>query len=78
MAITFLLDFVGGQTESDAFTLQWSSYPIPDSIQMTNINSCRKTDPWYCDEEIQPVIEEAWMETNWDDSLALRRQAMRH
>lgn len=76
--MTFLLDFVRGRIESDAFTLQWSSYPILDSIQMTNINSCRKTDPWYCNEEIQPIIEKAWMETNSDRALALRRQVMRH
>ena len=74
----FLLDFVRGRIDSDSFTLQWGSYPILDSIQMTNINSCRKSDPWYCDENIQPTIEAAWAESDPDLALALRRQVMRH
>ncbi len=74
----FLLDFVRDRIDTDAFTLQWGSYPILDAIQMTNINSCRKSSPWYCDRTIQPVIEAAWVETDPDKALALRHQVMRH
>lgn len=74
----FLLDFVRGRIEADAFTLQWGTYPILDCINTTNINSCRKADPWYCDETIQPIIEAAWIETDEDKALALRHQIMRH
>ncbi len=76
--MSFLMDFVRGRIDADSFTLQWGSYPILDSIQMTNINSCRKSEPWYCDEEIQPTIEAAWMETDPDVALALRHEVMRH
>jgi len=72
----FLGDFVRGRIATDAFTLQWGSYPLLDSIQMTNINSCRKTQPWFCDETIQPVIEAAWLETDSSQALALRQQVM--
>jgi peptide/nickel transport system substrate-binding protein len=74
----FLLDFVRDRIEADSFTLQWGSYPILDAIQMTNINSCRKADPWYCDQDIQPTIEAAWAETDPDKALDLRQQVMRH
>ncbi|MBT4739835.1 MAG: ABC transporter substrate-binding protein [Rhodospirillaceae bacterium] len=76
--MSFLLDFVRGRIEADSFTLQWGAYPILDSIQMTNINSCRKSQPWYCDDDIQPVIEAAWTETDPQQALDLRRQVMRH
>ena len=74
----FLLSFVRDRIEADAFTLQWGTYPILDAIQTTNINSCRKPSPWYCDRTIQPVIEAAWVETDPDKALALRHQVMRH
>ncbi|MCB2108807.1 MAG: ABC transporter substrate-binding protein [Rhodobacteraceae bacterium] len=76
--IRYLTDFVRGRYEADAMTLQWGAYPTLDSIQMTNLSSCRKTVPWYCDQAIQPVIEEAWLETDPDKALALRRQVMRY
>ncbi len=72
----FLGDFVRGRISTDAFTLQWGSYPLLDAIQMTNINSCRKTQPWFCDETIQPVIEAAWLETDPQQALALRQDVM--
>ena len=74
----FLMDFVRGRIETDSFTLQWGSYPILDTIQMTNIHSCRKADPWFCDRSIQPTIEAAWTETDPDTALDLRQQVMRH
>jgi ABC-type transport system substrate-binding protein len=74
----FLGDFVQGRISTEAFTLQWGSYPLLDAIQMTNINSCRKTQPWYCDDTIQPVIEAAWLETDPQQALALRHQVMGH
>ena len=74
----FLMDFVRDRTEADSFTLQWGAYPILDAIQTTNINSCRKSSPWYCDPTIQPTIEAAWIETDPDKALALRHQVMRH
>lgn len=74
----FLVDFVRGRIESDAFRLQWGSYPIVDVIQTTNINSCRKTQPWYCDPAIQPTIDAAWTEMDPNKAEALRHQIMRH
>lgn len=74
----FLMDFVRGRIESDSFRLQWGSYPIVDVIQTTNINSCRKTQPWYCDQNIQPTIDAAWSAMNTEEALALRHKIMRH
>lgn len=74
----FLMDFVYGRIESDAFRLQWGSYPIVDVIQTTNINSCRKRQPWYCDHSIQPTIDAAWSEMNQESALTLRHQIMQH
>jgi peptide/nickel transport system substrate-binding protein len=76
--IKFLNDFVNGVYEADAFTLQWGGYPTLDALQFTNLSSCRKTKPWYCDPAVQPVIEQAWVETDAAQALALRRQVMRH
>lgn len=74
----FLMDFVRGRIESDAFRLQWGSYPIVDVIQTTNINSCRKSQPWYCDPGIQPMIDAAWSEMDPNKAELLRHQIMRH
>jgi peptide/nickel transport system substrate-binding protein len=76
--IKFLNDFVNGIYEADAFTLQWGGYPTLDALQFTNLSSCRKTKPWFCDPTIQPVIERAWVETDAAKALDLRRQVMRH
>ncbi|MBL8644230.1 MAG: ABC transporter substrate-binding protein [Rhodospirillaceae bacterium] len=75
--IQFLNDFVRGRFEADAFTLQWGSYPTLDAIQMTIMSSCRKNLPWYCNREIQPVIDAAWQEQDPAKALALRQQVMR-
>ncbi|MBL8630092.1 MAG: ABC transporter substrate-binding protein, partial [Rhodospirillaceae bacterium] len=75
--IQFLTDFVRGRFEADAFTLQWGSYPTLDSMQMTIMSSCRKTGPWYCNQEIQPVIDAAWIEADPKKALELRHQVMR-
>lgn len=73
----FLMDFVRGRIEADSFTLQWGSYPIVDSIQTTNINSCRKVmAPWFCDPVIQPTIDAAWVESDQDLALTLRQEVM--
>ncbi|MFL2769432.1 MAG: ABC transporter substrate-binding protein [Rhodospirillaceae bacterium] len=74
----FLVDYVRGRINADAFTLEWSAYPTLDALESTNTNSCRKTVPWYCDPGFQPVIEAAWSETNQAKGLALRHQVMRH
>lgn len=76
--IQYLTDFVRGRFESDAFTLQWGSYPTLDSVQMTMMNSCRKTNPWFCDTTIQPDIEAAWVEAEPTRALDLRHKIMRH
>jgi peptide/nickel transport system substrate-binding protein len=73
----YLLDFVQGRFDTDAFTLQWGSYPSLDSIQMSTIGSCRKTNVWYCNEDIQPTIEAAWRETDPAKALELRQKVMR-
>jgi len=74
----YLLDFVQGRYDTDAFTLQFGAYPSLDAIQMTTTASCRKTNPWYCDPAIQPVIDAAWSEADPAKALALRHQVMRH
>ncbi|MDX2144415.1 MAG: ABC transporter substrate-binding protein [Rhodospirillaceae bacterium] len=76
--IKFLNDFVNGVYEADSFTLQWGGYPTLDALQFTNLSSCRKAKPWFCDPAIQPVIEQAWAETDPAQALALRHQVMRH
>jgi len=73
----YLLDFVQGRYEPDAFTLQWGSYPSLDSIQMSSIGSCRKTNPWYCNPDIEPTITAAWSEADPDKALALRHKVMK-
>ena len=77
MATQYLLDFVQGRYEPDAFTLQWVSYPSLDAIQMSTIGSCRKTNPWYCNSEIEPTITAAWSEADPDKALALRHKVMK-
>ena len=74
----FLSDFVRNLIKSDAFTLQWGSYPTLDAIQMTTINSCRKSSPWYCDTNIQDHIDLAWTETNSVKALELRHKVMKY
>ncbi len=74
--IQFLSDFMAGRFEADAVMLQWGSYPTLDAIHMTSMNSCRKKEPWYCNQEIQPTIEAAWLETDPAKALELRHKIM--
>ena len=74
----FILDFVRGRIKSDAFTWPWVSYPIIDSIYTTKTNSCMKFNGWYCDESIQAIIDQAWIEGEPEKALDLRKKIMRH
>ena len=74
----FIIDFVRGRITSDAFTWPWVSYPILDSIYTTKTNSCMKVNGWYCNPEIQPVIDQAWVEGSPEKAIELRKQIMSH
>lgn len=63
---------------AEAFTLPLPVFPIMDSMRAMAFHSCLVAIPWYCDQNIQPVIENALVEWDMDKAVALRQQVMRH
>lgn len=63
---------------ADAFTLPIALFPTMDSMRAMSFHSCLWPSPGYCNETIQPVIEQALIEWDQDKAIELRQQVMAH
>jgi peptide/nickel transport system substrate-binding protein len=63
---------------AEAFTLPIALFPTVDSMRAMSFHSCLWPSPGYCNETIQPVIEQALIEWDQDKAIELRRQVMAH
>ncbi|MCB2108848.1 MAG: ABC transporter substrate-binding protein [Rhodobacteraceae bacterium] len=60
--------------DGDAFPLAWASWPTLDTLRAIQTHSCRRLVPWYCDESVMPLFEQALAETDEAKGLALRHE----
>ncbi len=56
---TFLRNYLSNIWESDAFSLSWSAAPYNDVLRPMENFSCLKRNPFYCDEDLTPLMEKA-------------------
>ena len=61
--------------KTDLFNLNWNSAPINDASRPLEYTSCLRPRPFFCDESVVPVLEQAQVELDADKRLALLRQA---
>lgn len=67
---------VEGTWGGDAFALHYNFEPTIDALRALDTNSCRWRHPWYCREEIMPLISEAHQELDPSLNLKLRQDIM--
>ncbi|SVC77663.1 uncharacterized protein METZ01_LOCUS330517, partial [marine metagenome] len=48
-----------GEWRSHAFGFEYETLPTGETLRPFRLHSCTWAHPWYCDEMIQPVIEQA-------------------
>ena len=62
--------------EIDAFSMNWPVWPSLDSLRALRLHSCLRREPWYCDETIMPLIQEAMVEWDADTAVSMRQDIM--
>ncbi len=67
---------VQGGWKGEAFGLNYEFQPSFDALRALENHSCWWSHPWYCDERITPVMDEARAEFDPERALALRQQVM--
>ena len=60
---------------TDLFNLTWNSAPLIDASRPLEYTSCLRARPFFCDESIVPLLEQAQIESDPEKRLALLRQA---
>jgi peptide/nickel transport system substrate-binding protein len=68
---------VGGW-KGTALSTDFATAPSLDMMRAFNRHSCTWTAPWFCDRDIQPVIERARATFDADERTRLTRQIVRH
>lgn len=68
---------VEGTWAGDAFGLHYNYEPTSEALRALDTNSCLWRHPWYCREEIMPVIAQARQELDPALNLKLRQDIMR-
>lgn len=67
---------VEGTWGGDAFGLHYNYEPTAEALRALDTNSCLWRHPWYCREDIMPVIAEAQQELDPARNLKLRQDVM--
>ena len=68
---------VGGTFAGQAFGMEFDFTPTLDAMAAIPMHSCQRPIPWYCNQEIMPVIEAAQREFDPENRRKLLRQVMR-
>lgn len=74
----FLRNYQSGQWKGDAFVLNYHAEPTLDGLRVMRFHSCLHATPWICDREIQPLIDDAFAETDPAKREEKARAIMRH
>lgn len=56
---TWLEKYLGGTWDTDAFGLSWNTAPTLDASRPYTLFSCAKQPPFFCDESVMPLHEQA-------------------
>ncbi len=67
-----------GQWDGQAFGFEYEVLPTGASMRPFRLHSCAWSYPWYCDQTIQPFIEQAKHKMNPDERIAAVRKVLRH
>ena len=61
--------------KTDLFNMSWNSAPLLDSSRPLEYTSCQRYKPFFCDDSIMPLIENAQIELDDDKRLQLLQKA---
>lgn len=67
---------VEGTWKGHAFGLHYNYEPTSDVLRALDTHSCLWSQPWYCNDDVMPLIEAAQVEFDPDRNLALRQDIM--
>ena len=67
-----------GKWSGQAFGFEYEVLPTGGSMRPFRLHSCAWSHPWYCDETIQPFIEQAKHAMNPADRIAAVRKVLKH
>ncbi|MDG2244090.1 MAG: ABC transporter substrate-binding protein [Rhodospirillaceae bacterium] len=67
---------VEGTWDVDAFGLHYNFEPSVEALRALDTNSCLWRHPWYCREEVMPLIAQAEQELDPEKNLKLRQDVM--
>lgn len=67
-----------GEWNGQAFGFEYEVLPTGASMRPFRLHSCAWPYPWYCDETIQPFIDEAKHNMNPDERIAAVRKVLAH
>lgn len=70
-------NFVNGKWSGEAFVLTYNGELLWDGLWALRFSSCMNANGWFCDREIQPVIEAAFAASSLEERERLTRQVMR-
>ena len=73
----WLKKFLGNTWEGNAFSHVWGVAPEIDAGKPMGFNSCMKDNPWYCNQEIMPLIDKVNTEFDSAERKALLGELMR-
>jgi ABC-type transport system substrate-binding protein len=68
-----LRDYLAGTLSADIFGLPWNAAPYNDVMRPIEYYSCAKRQPFFCEPEVMPLIEQAGAELD----AARREQLLR-
>ena len=66
--------FERGGWHGEAFGMVYSTEPVIDTIRPLRNNSCLRPAPWYCNEALSSLIEQALTEQNVTKRIALKQR----
>jgi peptide/nickel transport system substrate-binding protein len=73
----WLKKFLGNTWEGNAFSHVWGVAPEIDAAKPMGFNSCMKSNPWYCNQTVMPLIEKISNEFDADKRKLLLHELMR-
>lgn len=66
-----------GQWGGEAFGIDYGIAPSLDALRAFVRHSCLKAVPWYCDQDLMPLLREAMSAFDLDERRALTRQVLK-
>ena len=66
-----------GEWEGDSFGFEYETLPTGETLRPFRLHSCSWPAPWYCDQEIEPVMQQAKETFDETERVRLLRQVLR-